>query len=158
MQVMADKPEARSRRVRVMALAAVLSLAVFAAPSAVQADPASDAGVSAAMLNDTRAAHGLHRLWPDAELQHIANRQANAMADAGAIWHTPDLGSRLSWGWWAWSENVGYGPSTSWVHDAFMNSWSHASSALDSRYNYVGVGVAYGRDGKVYVAHVFGAW
>ena len=158
MEVTAEKPEARSRRVRVMAFAAVLSLAVFAAPSAAQADPAYDAGVSAAMLNNTRAAHGLHRLWPDAELQRIANRQANAMADSGAVWHTTNLGSRLSWGWWAWSENVGYGPSVGWVHDAFRNSWSHSSNALDPSYNYVGVGVAYGWDGNVYVAHVFGAW
>ena len=158
MQVTAEKPDARPRRVRVMAFAAVLSLAVFAAPSPVQADPASDAGVSVAMLNDTRAAHGLHRLWPDAELQRVANRQANAMADNGGVWHTPNLGSQLSWGWWAWSENVGYGPSVGWVHDAFMNSWSHSANALNPKYNYVGVGVAYGWDGKVYVAQVFGAW
>ena len=158
MEITAEKPEVRSRRARAVAFAAVLSLAVFAAPSPAQADPSYDAGVSAAMLNNTRAAHGLHRLLPDAELQRIANRQANAMAESGAVWHTTNLGSRLSWGWWAWSENVGYGPSVGWVHDAFMNSWSHSSNALDPSYNYVGVGVAYGWDGNVYVAHVFGAW
>ena len=36
MQVTAEKPDARPRRVRVMAFAAVLSLAVFAAPSPVR--------------------------------------------------------------------------------------------------------------------------
>ena len=158
MEDTAERPEARSRRVRVMAFAAVLSLAVFAAPGAANADPAYDAGVSADMLNNTRAAHGLHRLWPDAELQRIANRQANAMADSGGVWHTPNLGYQLSWGWWAWSENVGYGPSVGWVHDAFMNSWTHSSNTLNPSYNYVGVGVAYGWDGRVYVSQVFGAW
>jgi uncharacterized protein YkwD len=157
MEVTAEKSQGRCRRVRVLAVA-VLSIALGAAPSPAQADPASDAGVSAAMLNSARAAHGLTGLWPDAELQRIANRQANAMAEAGAIWHTPDLGSRLSWGWWAWSENVGHGPSVGWTHDAFMNSWTHSSNVLNPRYNYVGVGVAYGWDGRVYVSHVFGAW
>lgn len=158
MHVCTEKTPARCGRVRVLAVAAVMAVALGAAPSPAQADPASDAGASAALLNNTRAAHGLHQLWPDAELQRIANRQANAMADSGAIWHTPDLGSQLSWGWWAAAENVGYGPSVGWVHDAFMNSWSHSSNALGQSYNYVGVGVAYGGDGKVYVAHVFGAW
>ena len=158
MQIDAEKPRARSGRVRALAVAAVLAIAVGATPSPAQADPAFDAGVSAAMLNDTRAAHGLHGLVPDAELQRIANRQANAMADSGAVWHTSNLGSQLSWGWWAWSENVGYGPSAGWVHDAFMNSWGHSSNVLNPSYNYVGVGVAYGWDGNVYIAHVFGAW
>lgn len=158
MQFTAEKPEARSRRVRALAFAAVMSIAVFTAPSPAHADPAYDAGVSAAYLNDTRSAYGLNRLWPDAELQRIANRQANAMAEAGSIWHTSNLGSRLSWGWWAWGENVGYGPSVGWVHDRFMESWHHSSNVLDGRYNYVGVGVAYGADGNVYVSHVFGAW
>jgi uncharacterized protein YkwD len=158
MFVSAEKPEARSRRVRLLALAAVLSLATLTGASPAQADPASDAGVSVAMLNDTRAAHGLHGLMPDAELQQIANRQANAMAESGAVWHTANLGSQLSWGWWAWSENVGYGPSVGWLHGAFMNSWSHSENVLNPSYNYVGVGVAYGWDGSIYVSHVFGAW
>ena len=38
-----------------------------------------------------------------------------------------------------------------------MISGYHAANILDPSYNYVGVGVAYGSDGKVYVAQVFGA-
>ena len=53
---------------------------------------------------------------------------------------------------------MGYGPSARWIHNAFMDSTYHSSNILDPSYNYVGVGVAYGSDGTVYVAQVFGAW
>ena len=158
MQVIARSPERQTRLVRMMAVTAILAVAVLGAPQPAHADPAWDAGVSVDLLNETRSAHGLGRLWPDRELQVIANRQANAMADNGYAYHTSNLGGRLSWGWWAWAENVGYGPSVYWVHNAFMNSWSHSGNILDPSYNYVGVGVAYGSDGNVYVAQVFGAW
>lgn len=127
-------------------------------PGRAMADPAEDAGVAAGLLNASRADHGLPRLMPDRELQIVANRQANRMAEDGYIYHSGNLGGQLSWGWQAWAENVGYGPSVHWVHGAFMNSGYHASNSLGSSYNYVGVGVAYGSDGKVYVAQVFGAW
>ena len=69
-----------------------------------------------------------------------------------------NLGDELSWGWWTWAENVGRGWSVDGLHHAFMNSSFHSSNILNSSYNYVGVGVAYGWDGRVYVAQVFGAW
>ena len=42
-----------------------------------------DAGTAAWLLNQTRAEYGLHRLMPDRELQVLANRQANRMAENG---------------------------------------------------------------------------
>lgn len=148
----------RASRVRVVGVAVVVALSVIMLPGRAMADPAEDAGVAAGILNESRADHGLPRLMPDRELQIVANRQANRMAEDGYIYHSGNLGGQLSWGWQAWAENVGYGPSVHWVHGAFMNSGYHASNSLDPSYNYVGVGVAYGSDGKVYVAQVFGAW
>lgn len=139
-------------------VAVIVALSVVALPGRATADPAGDAGTAAALINESRWNAGLHGLMPDRELQVIANRQANRMAESGSIFHSGDLGGQLSWGWWAWSENVGYGPSVGWIHNAFMNSSYHASNILHSSYNYVGVGVAYGADGLVYVAQVFGAW
>ena len=148
----------RFRFARLLFVALALAVSVVCLPSEALAGPADDASYSVALLNETRWAHGLPELTPDRELQILANRQANRMAEAGYIFHTSDLGGRLSWGWWAWSENVGYGPSVEWVHDAFMNSDYHAANILRRSYNYVGVGVAYGADDKVYVSQVFGAW
>ncbi len=142
-----------------MLLAAVIvAVSVMALPQRALGDPTEDASYAVALTNDTRWAHGLSELIPDRELQILANRQANRMAQSGSIFHSGNLGGQLSWGWWAWSENVGYGPSVGWVHDAFMNSSYHASNILRPAYNYVGVGVAYGADGNVYIAQVLGAW
>jgi len=136
----------------------LLALSVAALPGRAIAEPAGDAGAAAALINQSRADAGLGALTPDRELQIVANRQANRMAERGAIFHTGDLGGQLSWGWQAWAENVGYGPSIGGIHGAFMNSPHHASNILNPVYNYVGVGVAYGDDGNEYVSVVFGTW
>ncbi len=143
---------------RMLLVAVILAVSVVGLPHPAIAGPTDDASAAVALINQSRWAQGLTGLTPDRELQVIANRQANRMAEAGYIFHSGDLGAQLSWGWWAWSENVGYGPSVGWVHNAFMNSYEHASHILGASYNYVGVGVAYGWDGNVYVAEVFGAW
>lgn len=148
----------RSHRARLLVVGLMLALTVVGLPGRATAGPAEDAGAAAWYVNQSRAEHGLHRLMPDRELQIVANRQANRMAANGYVFHTWDLGGQLSWGWQAWAENVGYGPSVEWIHSAFMNSGHHAGNILDPSYNYVGVGVAYGADGQVYVAQVFGAW
>ena len=158
MQTNAAVEPRRLSYARTLAIGLMLALAVFAVPEPAGADPAEDAGAAAWLVNQARSAHGLSRLTPDYELQVLANRQANRMAESGSIFHTSNLGGRLSWGWQHWAENVGYGPSVGWVHDAFMNSWHHSSNILDPSFNYVGVGVAYGSDGTVYVAQVFGTW
>lgn len=148
-----------------IALAGIaLALAVVALPGPALAHqpPAGGAagpsGTAVGLLNESRAANGIAPLAGDPELQGIADRQAGRMAESGSIFHSGDLGGQLSSGWWAWAENVGYGASVGSVHGAFMNSGYHASNILDASYNYVGVGVAYGSDGNVYVAQVFGAW
>ena len=150
--------EPRSTRARALVVGLILALSVVVLPGRAGAGPAEDAGTAAWLVNQSRAEYGLHRLMPDRELQILANRQANRMAANGYIYHSGDLGGQLSWGWQAWAENVGYGPSVNWVHGAFMNSGYHSANILDPSYNYVGVGVAYGSDGNVYVAQVFGAW
>ena len=158
MNTTSDIGRLRSIRARMLMVALALAVSVLGLPDQAIADPADDASVAVGLINDARWAAGMGSLTPDRELQVIANRQANRMAEAGAIFHSGDLGGQLSWGWWAWAENVGRGWSVSGLHNAFMNSYYHSSNILNSWYNYVGVGVAYGYDGRVYVAQVFGAW
>lgn len=144
--------------VRMVVVGLVMALAFIAVPGRAMADPSDDAGAAFALVNQSRAANGLAGLTPDRELQVLANRQANRMADRGSLSHTAGLGDQLSWGWWGWAENVGYGPSVGWVHGGFMNSGPHSANILEPSYNYLGVGVAYGGDGRMYIAEVFGAW
>lgn len=158
MNTTSDVGRLRLRSGRMLMIAVIVAASVSALPGRAMAGPADDASYAVALVNETRWAQGLPELMPDRELQILANRQANRMAASGSIFHSGNLGAELSWGWWAWSENVGYGPSVGWVHDAFMNSSYHSSNILDPSKNYVGVGVAYGGNGKVYVAQIFGAW
>jgi uncharacterized protein YkwD len=148
----------RAHYARMVLVGLMLALCALAVPHQATADPADDAGTAVWLVNQARADYGLGALMPDRELQVVANAQANWMADSGSAFHTSDLGSRLSAGWYAWAENVGYGPSVEWLHGAFMDSAHHAGNILDGRYNYVGIGVAYGSDGRVYISQVFGAW
>lgn len=151
-----DRPQARA--VRFLFVGVVVALSLVAAPTQAVADPTEDASVTVWLTNQSRADSGLSPLTPDRDLQVLANRQASRMAESGYIFHTEDLGDRIGWGWQAWAENVGFGPSVEMIHPAFMNSWHHQSNILNPAYNYVGVGVAYGGDGRVFVAVVFGAW
>ncbi|HUR22905.1 MAG TPA: CAP domain-containing protein [Acidimicrobiales bacterium] len=136
----------------------LVAISALLLPGQAMADQAGDATYSTDLVNASRAAYGVNWLTPDSELQAVAQRQADRMAGSGYIFHSYDLGGQLSWGWSAWAENVGYGPSVDWIHGAFMGSGHHAANILGSSFNYVGVGVAYGYDGSVYVAQVFGRW
>ena len=148
----------RSAHFRMIVVGLVLALSVIALPGRAVAATGDGAGVAVALVNDSRAAYGLAGLETDAELQAVARRHADRMAERGAIYHSGDLGGRLSWGWWAWGENVGHGSSVGRLHSAFISSGSHRANILDPSFNYVGVGVAFGADGTVYTAQVFGAW
>ena len=152
-----QSPERQSRLVRALTVAALV-LVVLASPGRAVADPAGDASVAVDMVNEIRVAYGRAPVTPDPELQALADQHAYDMAANGSIWHSGDVGSRLSWGWSAWGENVGYGPSIDWIHGALLRSPSHATNVLNWSYNYVGIGVAYGHDGTVYTAQVFGTW
>lgn len=152
----------RPLRARLLVAAIAVSLSAVTLPGPAQAHQTSGGGGGGGgaigLINESRGANGRSGLAYDGELQAVAQAQADRMAAAGSIWHTSNLGGKLSWGWWAWAENVGYGASVGSVHAAFMNSGYHAANILDRDFNYVGVGVAYGADGMVYVAQVFGAW
>lgn len=145
-------------RARMLVAGLLVAVSALALPGPAVADPAGDASVSADLVNMSRRDHGVRRLIPDPELQVIANRHAHRMAERGYAFHSGTVGGQLSWGWWAWGESVGSGPSVEGVHAGFLDSGSHAATMLSGRYNYLGVGVAYGADGTVYVAQVFGAW
>jgi hypothetical protein len=97
----------------------------------------------------------LPALAVDGELSAVARQWADTMAAAGAISHNPNVGSQVSAPWTTIGENVGTGPEVGGIMSAFVNSPSHYANIVEPVYDYVGIGVTWGTDGRMYTAHVF---
>jgi uncharacterized protein YkwD len=106
------------------------------------------------LINEERAADGLEPLAVYGDLVDDARLQANAIADAGYLFHNPDL-TGVTTGWFTLGENVGYGPTVEMLHEAFMASPHHRDNVMLARYNYVGVGVVIDESDVIWVAVVF---
>jgi hypothetical protein len=120
-----------------------------------QAAASSDPGAAfVAATNQARAAAGLPSLRVSADLTAAATHQAQNMADAGALFHTPDLGSGLCC-WVMVGENVGDGPSEGVIQAAFMASPGHRANILRAAYSQIGVGYVIDKSGTLWVSEVF---
>lgn len=108
----------------------------------------------ATLANGERTNRGLAPYAVRSDLSQVAQRHAARMAARQAIWHNPNIRSEVT-GWTAVGENVGTGNTVRAVHVAFMGSPTHRANILDRDYREIGVGVATGGDGKVYVVQVF---
>ncbi|MEX0875770.1 MAG: CAP domain-containing protein [Actinomycetota bacterium] len=141
------------------ASALVIAVAVsFALAPNVQASGAADEAKSRDLVNQARSAAGLPTLAGNSGLDSIARAQAARMAERDAIYHNPNLkedadAAGVNWKWIG--ENVGVGADIQAVHDAFMASPGHHQNIVYRDYNVIGVGVAVGSDGSVFVAHAF---
>jgi len=107
-----------------------------------------------AATNQARAAVGLPGLSVSADLTVAATHQAQSMADADALFHTPNLGARLCC-WVMVGENVGDGPSESVIQAAFMASPEHRANILRAAFTQVGIGYVIDKRGTLWVSEVF---
>jgi peptidoglycan hydrolase-like protein with peptidoglycan-binding domain len=119
--------------------------------------PASATGPNTSSIlsavNSARASAGRHSLSLWSDLSAVAYRWSQHMAATGTLAHNPGLTSQVSN--WRWvGENVGYGPSVSQVHVAFMASAGHKANILDRDYTEVGVGAVWA-NGRLWIAEVF---
>ena len=105
-------------------------------------------------IDQERAAHGLPALAPAADLQDVARRHAQRMAERGQPYHNPQLTSEVS-GWSMVGENVGVGYQVDDIHAAFMASSQHRDAILSPDFTQVGVGVHVSGDGRLWVVQVF---
>jgi uncharacterized protein YkwD len=106
-------------------------------------------------MNDARTDRGTRALDRGWRLRAMADDHSRAMADAGRIFHTVSLGSRLRFvSWKVAGENVGAGGSMRSLYDAFMRSDPHRRNILGRDYRRVGVGV-YAHDGFLWVTLIF---
>jgi uncharacterized protein YkwD len=109
--------------------------------------------------NADRAAAGLGGLCENGQLAGFAQNWANQMAARGTLVHQ-NLGSLIgSTSFMAMGENILVGPgnfSPGQMETAWMNSPEHRANILNGAYTQVGVGIAYGADGRVWVCVDFG--
>jgi hypothetical protein len=119
---------------------------------------AADGGAEAsfvAQINSVRAQNGVGPLAVHAELVGIARDWTDQMVANGGISHNPSFSSQVSANWTKLGENVGVGYSVSDLMAAFVASPGHFKNLVNPSYNYVGVGVSYGGDGRMYVTQDF---
>lgn len=138
-------------------MCAVVSTAVLsiAAPGSATA---ADSGAEAAFvsrINSARASQGVAPLQVNGELVGIARGWSDQMAAQGGIPHNPSYTRQVTTRWNKLGENVGVGSSVDQLMSMFINSPHHYANIVDPAYNYIGVGVSYGADGRMYVTQDF---
>ena len=133
-------------------VALTITILIIGAPGAHAAGgTASQLG---AETNASRADAGLPGYAYMRDLSLVALGQAQRMADAGQIYHNPNLSTEVS-GWRKSGENVGVGADPDQIHQAFMASPSHRANILSSTFTELGIATVVGGDGRLYVAEVF---
>jgi len=105
-------------------------------------------------LNEVRIESGLLPFTVNTELAVLARAHAQAMADAGEIFHADPLSAGYRGPWSKIGENVGVGASVSVLVDAFLASPGHYANIIDPAFTEIGVGVVW-KDGALYTAHRF---
>lgn len=136
-------------------LAALLAvLAVLGFVGAARAQTVDAEQTFASRIGAERTERGLGSLTPAVDLQTVARRHAQRMADRGEPYHNPDLGSEVQ-GWDIVAENVGVGNDVDAIHTAFMGSPTHRDNILNGQVTELGVGVVASSDGRIWVVEIF---
>ena len=149
-----------SRRTRIslavfVAIATMLmslaGLVGTSSPASAAGDPEQDMFTK---TNQARTANSLPTLQWDAGAANIARAWSQHMAGTATLAHNPNLvdqiNSQVTTQWTRIGENVGYGPDTTALQNAFMNSAPHRANILGD-YNRVGVGAAFDGNGTLWV-------
>ncbi len=147
---------------RILKAAAVILVAAGAfllvPASQAQTYRAADEAASRGLVNKARADVGLGALKDNAGLDQVARAQAVRMAQANQLFHNPHLvadvaAAGVKWEWLG--ENVACGFSVAGVHQDFMSSPEHHHNIVLPNYDAIGVGIVEGKNGTIWVAHVF---
>jgi hypothetical protein len=141
--------------VRRAAAAAVAGLLMFCVvtPAPARATAAEE-GELLSLINALRSSRGLRPAVVHAELRARADEWARRMAAARAIFHSP-LDQRVHADWVRLGENVAVDVSVEAAERALEASPDHLTNLVSPAYDYVGIGVAHGADGGVYVVQEF---
>lgn len=137
-----------------VAVTAALTLTAVANVQAEAAEPGLESEFVAG-VNRVRANAGLPPLATDGELTGVARAWSDRMAGQNAISHNPNVGNQVGAPWTTIGENVGTGYDVGTIMQAFVDSSSHYRNIVQPAYDYIGVGVTWGSDGRMYTTHVF---
>ena len=88
-----------------------------------------------------------------ADLNEVARRWSQKMAEAGESSHNPRREEQVS-AWRVLAENVGVGDSAESVHESFMDSEGHSDNVLSPGFTEVGIGVVV-HDDRTWVTELF---
>ena len=152
---MHSTPAPRRRLAIALPFALIAALAITVAAPVATGTTVSQAESSViGWINAARTSRGLAPLRYDSKLTSLAGYRAGRMASTNTMSHTiaGNLGSQLNSynvNWYRYGEDIGWStaswPSTSAkaIFNAWMNSSGHRALILSSRFNYIGVGLAY---------------
>ncbi len=117
----------------------------------------SDEQLFVAKINELRTGLGLEPLTVHPTLVPLAREWAVHLRSQGALSHADDLSLGVTEDWSRLGENVGVGPANQVqaLFDAFVASPAHYANLVKPDYRYIGVGVVYGDDGRIWTAHRF---
>ena len=116
------------------------------------------------LINEERTAQGLAALDVDLDIRTVARDWSRWMAGRGVgctqanLAHNPSFASQMPLGWTRVAENVACGSSVASIHAALMSSPGHRANILDPGFTDLGVGVAVGSGGTLWVTQNFGAY
>jgi uncharacterized protein YkwD len=155
----------KARRIDLKRLAAIVAVALtlFGAGMFRSAD-AAPAGAAEWLLNEEtqlldlhnayRATKGLEPLARDPLLDAVARDWTARMTLSQELEHRPELRElvedQVTTDWYRIGENVGYGPSINWLHNAFVASPGHEAN-ITGNYNRIGIGASYDGNGDLWV-------
>jgi uncharacterized protein YkwD len=140
-----------------VALVAALVLALVGPMASAPASAANhDERRLRGMVNEVRDRRSVRVLKMRRFLVREARRHSREMAATEVLAHSTDL-AEVGEGrdWRIIGENIGVGFSMDLLHDAFMDSPPHRRNQLNRAYRFVGVGMARGDDGRIWVTVLF---
>ncbi len=144
-----------------------LALGLFGAPTTAEfigaaiapaaADEATDESRYVERINDLRVASGLEPVTVHPELVEQARDWASQLRANDQLSHASDLSIGVTAEWVKLGENVGVGPDDQLpaIFDAFVASPAHFDNLMDPDFRFVGVGVVYDDEGRMWTAHRF---
>lgn len=104
-------------------------------------------------VNGIRHRHGLSRLTRDLQLGYVSRLHARKIARARSLFHDDDFGNRIT-RWYSLGQNTGQGRTCRAAVRAFKHHPAHMEIILGP-WNFHGVGTKRGKDGRLYVQHIF---
>ncbi|MEQ8842827.1 MAG: CAP domain-containing protein [Acidimicrobiales bacterium] len=105
-------------------------------------------------LNAVRGNEDLVDFTRETALDGLAQSWVENMVQEGELRHSTLIYDVIAGSWTTAGENVGFGPTTGVIVDAFMDSPGHRANIVNPSFTEVGIGVAI-VDGVVWTAHLF---